>query len=148
MASLEPIDFTFRNRHYYIPFLMYPIIQLKGDSSVGKSLFVSDFDNIGAINEKYSNSLIITRSTKQVMPLLESKEYEYVLIDNADLVITPEIDSLIFDRITSDLKTKYVIMGRRIYTCVGSLLGVGSLVRQYDKERDMYEFSVDFMHTF
>lgn len=141
------LEFMVQKRHYNIPFLYYPIVQLKGDSAAGKSLFVQDFETLKRTNKDYANSPIINVGNRESLKLLKDKSFDYVIIDNADLLITHEIDKFIFSHIITMPETHYIILGRKNFACVGHPLGLGTFIRTKDNTTGDYYFTVDFTHT-
>lgn len=137
---MADIEFAFGNRVYQIDYHFYNIVQLVGDSASGKSLLYSDFLSIQKIDEetnehKYTNCLLINKDSKdRLSKLFTGHVYDIVIINNADLIITPEIDMLIFEQVVSR-PTKWIIIGRRNYRCVPSPVCISELGR-FEEKRD------------
>ena len=145
---MESLVFSYANRHYYLQFNFLPIIQLKGYTASGKSLFVHDFGRIRKNHANFKNSLIVNSRHPEGLQLIKHHKYDYVIIDNADILITPDLDAYIFYQVVSGESTKYIIIGRRNYSCVATLSGVGALRCQQNEETGEFYFSVDYATTF
>ena len=141
---MKNLKFSHRNRRYDLAFNMAPVMQIRGDSGTGKSLMGSDLQAEKEIQKKLSNVLIVNFKTRELLKLLSNndKEYDFVVIDNADIILTPEYDNLIFEKIIQPTKTQWIILGRKSYNCVISAACRGVLVRQ--KIANTYYFTIDY----
>ncbi|MEG1723772.1 MAG: hypothetical protein RR313_00120 [Anaerovoracaceae bacterium] len=140
---LQPINFTYLNRTYYLDFNHLRIMQIKGESTVGKSLFVSDFDKQKDIDTTFANSLVINFFKKDLLNLItEDCNYDFVIIDNADIIL----DDFTIEKIKRNLwnngKTHWVIIGQNFYSCVLSLGCVGELIRE--RRNDKFYFRITY----
>lgn len=118
MYNLEPIKFSIHGRSYNLKFNLANIMQITGDSSVGKSLFYQDFQDYLRLNGKDSEVLFINDDNKSGIDSIKTKQllskYKIVIIDNADILMTIEIEKIILTR--TDIY--WVIIGRNMYGCV------------------------------
>ena len=115
-------------RTYKIEFNHLRILQITGNSETDKSLLVSDFLDQRCIRQDLSNSLVIDRMFPEGLKLItEDCQYDYVIIDNADILVTEEIDKMIKENIKCNTKTYWIIIGRRVYDCVLSTGCIGEL---------------------
>lgn len=115
-------------RTYKIEFNHLRILQITGNSETDKSLLVSDFLDQRCIRQDLSNSLVIDRMFPEGLKLItENCQYDYVIIDNADILVTEEIDKMIKENIKCNTKTYWIIIGRRVYDCVLSMGCIGEL---------------------
>lgn len=100
-------------------FTYYNIVQINGNSGSGKSLFFSDFQALQRVSKDYQNCLLINEYTQdRVEKLFSNHVYDVVVIDNADLIITRELDFHISDEVLAHKPTLWVILGRRSFYCV------------------------------
>ena len=106
------------NRRYEIAFHRYNIVQICGLSATGKSLFFSDFVEQQLTTDKYNNCLLINfRTADRLEKLWTDHVYDMVVIDDADALITPELDEHIRNRVHTD-PTLWIILGRPAFSCV------------------------------
>ena len=140
-AILKPLKFKIKNREYNINWYCMKIIKLAGDSAVGKSLFVSDFllYRKSGKDKKASNSLVINSTNPEGIQWLKTaSKYDYVIIDNAEGLITPKVDKIISNQIASGTKTYWIIIGRTQLNCTAALACNCRL--ECIKEGDLYRF--------
>ena len=144
MEGLKDLSFKNANRYYNLKFNHLRIMQIKGESGVGKSLFCSDLSVKKSIDADFSNILIFDYKNKDMLPFIKDfSSYDYVVLDNADLYMTERLGRVIEkDLLAVDSKTHWIIIGRDYYPCVLSLGSVGVLVRE-EKDGNYY-YSVDY----
>lgn len=142
---MQNLRFLHINRRYDLEFNHFRVMQIWGDSGTGKSLLCSDFAKEQKLRSNISNSLVIDYFNSASLQLLKGEtEYRYVFVDNADLILTPEYDKLIKEKILSATKTYWIILGRKYYECVISSTCIGTLCSKTD-EKGITTFTIDYM---
>ena len=137
---MRPLKFEIFNRSYNLEFNHIRIMQIKGESATGKSLMVSDFLKYRSSDEQYKNSLVINSEHPEGLDLItEQCSYNYVIIDNADILLTDREIKLIQKNLWSANKTYWVIIGRNFYPCVLSNGSIGVLVEKKINNTFCYE---------
>lgn len=115
-------------RNYNIEFNHLRILQIKGKASTGKSLFVSDFKEQMRVRKDLQNSLVINwKNPNDINLITDNCKYDYVLIDNADVLMTEEISRNIEKNLEKNSDTYWIIIGRRDYDCILSIGCIGEL---------------------
>lgn len=140
---ISPIKFVCMNRKYELQFHYTRYMQIRGDSGTGKSLFVRDFATVKEELPQYKNSAIYdTRNYKDLKKLSKHCEYDYVIIDNADYILTEDVADIIYENLKNQNKTCWIIMGRGLYSCTVSLACIGRL--DVKEEDGYYHFTVNY----
>ena len=102
---ISPIKFVCMNRKYELQFHYTRYMQIRGDSGTGKSLFVQDFAAVKEELPQYKNSAIYdTRNYKDLKKLSKHCEYDYVIIDNADYILTEDVADIIYENLKNQNK--------------------------------------------
>ena len=138
------LSFKFLNRSYDIKWNKFNVIQIMGDSSVGKSLLVNDilymkksgdnlFDNVWVVSHDLKS--ILFNFEDYFKSLISLPSNSIIVVDNADVILDSSMVSMINKR--ADLY--WIIMGRKFYGCVPCETCVGYLVK--DKNNT---FTVDY----
>ena len=137
---MKPLKFKIFNRVYNLEFNHIKIMQIKGESAIGKSLMVSDFLSYRGSDEQYKNSLVINSEHPEGLDLItEQCSYDYVVIDNADILLTDREIKLIQKNLWGLNKTYWVLIGRNFYPCVLSNGSIGVLVEKKINNTFCYE---------
>ena len=137
---MRPLKFKIFNRSYNLGFNHIRIMQIKGESATGKSLMVSDFLSYRGSDEQYRNSLVINSEHPEGLALIKEQcSYNYVIIDNADILLTDREIKLIQKNLWGANKTYWVIIGRNFYPCVLSNGSIGVLVEKKINNTFCYE---------
>lgn len=114
------LEFSYKKRIYELQFNVFPVIQIVGKSASGKSLLCSDLrkhifstrrNDVNVVNVLDNTEL----TTNKVRELIH--DYIYIVIDNADLLITDQIQELISDS-SDEGKNFWVLMRRNDFWCV------------------------------
>ena len=119
---------------------MFPIIQIIGRSGSGKSLLCNDLQAyiiVSRRNDIYITNIIDTKELRLEDTVLLTEKYKYIVIDNADLLITEQIQELISDSI-DEKKNYWIIMGRKDYWCV-NIKCVGELIERREDRHSLFE---------
>lgn len=143
--SLKDLKLKNGNREYNIIFNGVQIIQLKGDSSTGKSLLASDIKEQRGQIVNFPNILVIDEFNNELLKLLEPEqipEYDLIVIDNADILVTTDLDTLICNELNRNFKTYWIIIGRKRYKCCTYELCRGILENRHFKNK--YTFSIKY----
>jgi len=137
------LKFDFDNRYYNLN-LRSMAVQIVGESAIGKSLMFQDLQ--AYINKhpelKLEGKFLFVNAQNRVhyTDVLLFRKYQGVIIDNADIVITPAIDEeIISSQKSSD--TQWIIIGREPR---GSIItnSIGTLVHTLDEGN--YHFNIDY----
>ena len=137
------MKFDFDNRHYDLN-LKSMAVQIVGESAIGKSLMFQDLQ--AYINKHPELNLdahflfVNAQNRVHYTDVLLFRKYQGVIIDNADIVITPAIDEEIISSQKSG-NTQWIIIGREPR---GSIItnSVGTLVHTLNEGN--YHFSIDY----
>jgi len=125
------MKFEFENRHYDLEFNSM-VIQIIGESAVGKSLMYQDLQAHIDANQELGfekDYLLINYQNRKFYTNLEQlREFKYIFIDNADIVLNSAIDDEIIDSQKTS-RNYWVLIGREPR---GSVPGnsVGILTRE------------------
>lgn len=140
---MKPLKFKIFNRSYNLKFNHIRIMQIKGESAIGKSLMVSDFLSYRGSDEQYKNSLVINSEHPEGLALIKEQcSYNYVIIDNADILLTDREIKLIQKNLWGFNKTYWIIIGRNFYPCVLSNGSIGVLVEK--KINNIFCYEMDY----
>lgn len=140
---MRPLKFEIFNRSYNLEFNHIRIMQIKGESATGKSLMVSDFLKYRSSDEQYRNSLVINSEHPEGLALIKEQcSYNYVIIDNADILLTDREIKLIQKNLWGFNKTYWIIIGRNFYPCVLSNGSIGVLVEK--KINNIFCYEMDY----
>jgi hypothetical protein len=134
------LKFNYDNRHYTLDFNSR-VIQIAGDSAAGKSLMYQDLQHCMNRDAKFgSKVLLININSNKDLTAEQRKPYKYIVIDNADLIITPEIDEEIIES-QKEGRNYWIIFGREPR---GSVIGnsIGVLTRTM--QDGQYYFKMDY----
>lgn len=130
-TELRNLIFKNENRYYDLKFNQLRVMQIKGESGIGKSLFCSDLKIKKNIDTNFKNIVVFDFENSDMLNLVKDFSlYDYVVFDNADLYLTDELCSIIESNILSDSKTHWIIIGRNSFSCVLSLGCIGVLERK------------------
>ena len=114
------LEFMYGKRKYVLNFNVFPVIQIVGESATGKSLLCSDLEN-HIFESKRKDAFVIDIFDLEGLDAARafnlSEKHKYIVIDNADLIITEELQMLISDSIDAR-KNFWVLMGRNDFWCV------------------------------
>lgn len=136
------LSFKLDNRAYSLKFNGSRVIQIVGDAATGKSLMCHDMREYSNIDKNFSdNVLVIDIEDEKLISVEKMRNYRFVVIDNADLLITPEIDDEIAQSQREAKPRFWIIIGRDER---GTISGnsIGSLVRK--EVGGKYQFSMDY----
>lgn len=143
IENMKPLKFKIFNRSYNLEFNHIRIMQIKGESATGKSLMVSDFLKYRSSDEQYRNSLVINSEHPEGLALIKEQcSYNYVIIDNADILLTDREIKLIQKNLWGFNKTYWIIIGRNFYPCVLSNGSIGVLVEK--KINNIFCYEMDY----
>lgn len=143
MIRLKDIKFTYKNRRYNLHFNNLPIIQVKGEGTTGRSMFFSDFESVSRVDKRYKNNLLINFKNSDMASLITFPcSYDFVVIDNADIILNDELCEIIEKNLFDNPKTHWVIIGRDYFPCVLSMKCIGNL--RVEKKGDVFCFSIDY----
>ena len=114
---MKPLEFSYKDRSYYLKFNLFNIIFIY--DGVCKSLMCQDLKELSKQDEAYADVCVLNvYDSDKVESLLKAEEtyekYKYFVIDNADLLVTPEISNII----RKHWKWFWVLIGRNIPNCV------------------------------
>lgn len=143
---LKSLVFENGSRHYDIKFNRTKIIQLRGDSSTGKTLFASDLREQGKKIPAFPSILVIGSFNREAIGLLNDLSdlpYDLVVIDNADILLTDRLDKAIFQSIISENKTYWIIIGRKWFDCC-SYSGCRGVLRSKKTRGNAYTFEIEY----
>ena len=143
---LKTLVFDNGSRHYAIRFNRTKIIQLRGDSSTGKTLFCSDLREQRTKIPDFPTILVIGSFNRESLGLLNdlnNLSYDLVVIDNADILLTPELDKAIFESLISANKTYWIIIGRKWFDCC-SYSGCRGVLRSRKIRGNAYTFEIEY----
>lgn len=146
---LKSLVFENGRRHYDIKFNRTRIIQLRGDSSTGKTLFAMDLREQKRSIPDFSNVLVTGSFNSESLGLLRDLDnlpYDLVVIDNADILLDKQLDSAIFQSMISGSKTYWIIIGRKWFDCC-SYSGCRGILRCRKLPRNIYRFEVEYTDT-
>ena len=134
------LDFNYDNRHYSISF-MSKAIQIVGEAAAGKSLMFQDLRYFANKSPSLQGQyLFVNHANHQETDINRMTLYKFVVIDNADIILTPEIERLIIQSQLEE-ETQWVLLGRSPLGCIITN-SVGKLICE---ERDgQYYFYVDY----
>ena len=148
---LNALKFKSLNIAFILEFRRVPLLQISGNSGSGKSLLVEALGNyLGKIEHFGSREdwLIISVTQRDGLKRIKDgtyKDYRLVVIDNADILVDDEIQDIIYDDImNSNLKTYWILLGRKTYGCIGSTLALCSLKRAYAEDKKLWIIQNDF----
>lgn len=150
---LKTLHFQNDNREYLIEFNRVQVMQLMGDSAIGKSLFVSDLNEQKLGQQPHQEQqgqecklLTITENNSEALELVKNPleiDYDLVVIDNADILITEELDQAICEALFKPTKTYWIIIGRNWFNCCAYDGCRGTLVNKQDtKSRQKNEKNI------
>lgn len=141
---LKNLKFQNDNRVYDIAFNRIKVLQIKGDSSTGKSLLASDIKEQRDHDRQLGKVLVINIDNSDLLELVRqsSEEYNYIVIDNADVILDEETDKIIWKKIIASTKTYWIILGRKFFNCT-SYNGCNGILKQ-EKAEDKHYFSIDY----
>jgi hypothetical protein len=145
------MQFSNANRFYDIRFNLLNLIQIVGEAATGKSLMCADLREVCRHDEWYKKHLyVIDVSNRQAMGYFDScmRDYEYIVIDNADVLLTLELQLKICDSLFSDDKktnNKWILIGRKLYVCA-PINCVGVLAHKTADGNQYY--SIDYTQKF
>jgi hypothetical protein len=139
------LDFSYDKRHYSLKFNAMRILRITGESAVGKSLMCSDA--LRRRVDKHGKKIRVVRSgdadlfTSSAVDTLVAQEYKYFIVDNADILLTPELEAKILDSLRQKNDVYWVLLGRKprgfvSHNCVGVL--------KRDVKNGQHYFSVDY----
>jgi ABC-type lipoprotein export system ATPase subunit len=134
------LEFKFRKREYELRFNVFPIIQIEGKSGSGKSLLCSDLKaHIAASNrdDVHVTNILETKELTLEEAVQWKEKYKYIVIDNADLLITEQLQELISDSV-DERKNYWVLMGRNNFWCV-DMKCMGELRERREGERTLFD---------
>ena len=144
---LKNLQFKNDNRAYDIEFHHIKALQIKGESSTGKTLLANDLKEQRDHDKRLGRVLVITVETKELLNLItqqseKEKEYNYVVIDNADILLDEETDRFIWEKIKANSKTYWIIIGRKFFVCT-SYRGCQGILKR-EQLHDGYRFTIDY----
>lgn len=115
---IKPLEFEISNRKYNIDFNGFRIIQLKG-SRLGNFSFYQDYLSFSKIKDNM-NCLFINFITSFRLKNLEKEiNYDYVIINDADIIISGKYQDIIFNKLlTKNNKTKFILIGNKYFSCI------------------------------
>lgn len=123
---LNRLIFSINRRNYDICFNRFNIMVLEGTSGSGRTLFFNDLREFIQI-KKIKNICLITYKDEEDNPLAilqkDIDKYDLVVIDRADLVL--DVDFELF--ICKYTDVNWIIIGRKNFGCIPSLVTVGKL---------------------
>ena len=137
------MNFDYDNRHYSLEFNSM-VIQVMGESAIGKSLMYQDLQAYINANPELGleNDFLFVnaQNKKEYTDVKRLRGYKYVVIDNADIVLTPDIDREIIES-QKDSRNYWVLIGREPR---GSVVGnsVGMLV--HESKDGQHYFKMDY----
>jgi hypothetical protein len=135
-------EFHYDNRYYSLDFKTR-VIQITGDSAVGKSLMYQDLQhclNMGAIRAEEEELVLININQNRLLNAEQRQPFKFIVIDNADLIITPAIaDEIVASTLAG--RNYWVLLGNEPLDCVSSN-SVGRLRREEREGR--HYFSIDY----
>jgi hypothetical protein len=114
---------------------MFPIMQLAGKAATGKSLFFNDLRKHALYANRTDIKLVNIYDCAEISTVALSgwiHQFVFIVIDNADLLITEQLQHMISDSVDVR-KNHWVLIGRRDYWCVSPKC-VGKLLIQDDED--------------
>ena len=145
---LKPLVFENSGRCYEIHFNRTNILQLKGDSGTGKTLFASDLKEQRDNVPNFPRILVINYDNRELLELLTSLNdlpYDLVVIDNADIILTKELDTAIYHALLSTSRAYWIIIGRTWFDCC-SYGGCRAILKS-EKIRKKFYFHVEYINN-
>ena len=143
------LAFRYMDRVYGIDFAQSNLIQLIGNSGTGKSLFVSDvrenlvelsktFGTINIVDYKY-----LAYGTVKFEKLIENNP-KLVIIDNADIILSKELDQKIaVYNVENVNKVYWIIIGRKSYKCRFYEQSIREIKSIYNNKYSVYQIFAD-----
>jgi hypothetical protein len=113
------LSFDYDNRYYSLGFNSR-VAQIAGDSGAGKSLMFQDLRHcMNRDAELAGQVLLMSVSDNRALTAEQRRPYKYIVVDNADLVMSPEMDDEV---VASTLAgaNYWVLFGREPRNCVSS----------------------------
>lgn len=151
---LKALKFQYGNTMFILEFRKVPLLQISGESGSGKSLLAERLSKAVEEIEHFGSRedwLIISAAHREGLKELRSgsyKDYRLIVIDNADVLIDDEIQDIIYRDVSdSELKTYWIILGRRNFGCIGSTLAICHLESLYIKKKGVWLFQNDFEYS-
>lgn len=139
-TQLKQLKFRIGYRSYILEFRGYRVLKLCGDSATGKSLFASDLNKYeGDLGQFGTNEhvLVLSMRNRAALSMITDgawKRYTLVVIDNADVLLTPQIEEIIKGSILDpENDTYWVIIGRKFHSCCPTGLSSATLKMEVDK---------------
>lgn len=136
----KTLRFRLGYRTYHLEFRGYRVLKLCGDSATGKSLFANDLNRYeGDLGQFGTNEhvLVLSMWNRTSLSMLTDgawKRYTLVVIDHADVLLTPQIEEIIKGSLLdSENDTYWVIIGRRFHSCCPTGLSSATLKMEVDK---------------
>jgi len=142
--ALKDLVFKNGNRQYNIKFNRTHMLQLKGDSSTGKSLMAHDLREQRGKISNFPEILVIdviNRESIDFISMHKTSKYDLVVIDNADILITQEVDKIICKELLSS-KTYWIVIGRKWYNCC-AYSGCRGILKS-NHFRNKHEFYIEY----
>lgn len=142
----KQLRFKFMHRSYVVEFRGYRVLQLSGESASGKSLLANDLKQYeGDLGQFGTNEhvLVVSFWNREVLSMLTQdicKRYTLIVIDNIDVLLTPEIAKIITDSIFDPKDDTYwVLIGRKFQSCNFGSLVEAKMRREWDKSTNTWK---------
>ena len=87
-------NFNYDNRYYAIPF-RNRAIQIGEESGTGRNLCFKTFN--AAYRQMKKEVLLLNIRDAHLINIVKIASFKYVILDNSDIILTPEIEQLIID---------------------------------------------------
>lgn len=115
---IKPLEFEISGRKYNIEFNGFRILQLRG-SRLGNFSFYQDFLSYSKINDSINCLFISFITSFRVINLEKEIDYDYVVINDADVILSGKYQDIIFKKLLSKKNnTNFILIGNKYFSCI------------------------------
>lgn len=146
---LKSLEFENGGRRYDIRFNRTRIMQLRGGSSTGKTLFAADLREQRKSIPAFPNILVVGSANSESLGLLKNLEdlpYDLVVIDNADILLDKQLDRAISRSLMTSSRTYWIIIGRKWFACC-AYSGCRGILQSEKLRGNVYSFEIKYTDT-
>lgn len=123
----------------------HAVTLITGNSGTGKTLFFRLYKAL------HPNDVLLIDSSfydvrESIPALIQKSKANWVFIDSFDLLCTQALDTFIAK--DGGVNHLYLLAGRSVYQCTNGFLGLAGLQRGYNKEKNEYLITLDYMRKF